>query len=364
MGDKNFAKMDISAGAVIKTLAILSIAYILFLIRDVILIVLTAVVIASAIEPGTRWFVERHVPRAVAVVSIYLAFFVLLAGAIYLFIPTLVSETASLLQNLPSQIGSVEISGIFEDSGFLGNLPIGDEGASIRDYIRELQQSFSEYSDGIFRTVAGIFGGLASFVLIVIISFYLAVQKNGIEEFIKVVTPFQHQGYAVDLWKRTQVKIGKWLQGQLLLMLIIGVLTYIGLVILGVPNAFVFAVVAGLFEIIPIFGPILAAIPAIAVAYSGAGLTLALMVAGLYLVVQQLENQVIYPQVVHKVVGVPSLIVLISLLVGANLAGFLGVILSVPIAALLMEFAYDIEKKNVALAEAQTRAEREKENEK
>lgn len=341
--------INISFGTIFKIAVVLIAFWFLYLIRDIALIVLTAVVIASAIEPATRWFVRRSVPRTIAVIILYIAVFTVLGVIMYLFVPTFISEVSNLLQSIPTQIGSIEVSGIFSESGILGNLPIG-QNVSLLEYVSEIQRSLSGFSEGFFRTLSGIFGGIMSFGLVVVISFYLAVRENGIEEFIKIVTPFKHQGYAVSLWERTQVKIGKWLQGQLLLMLIIGVLTYIGLLILGIPNAFVFAVVAGLFEIIPIFGPLLAAIPAIAVAFLHSGITLALLTAGLYAIIQQLENQVIYPQVVHKVVGVPSLVVLLSLLIGAKLAGFLGIILSVPIAALIMEFAHDIEKRNEALA--------------
>jgi predicted PurR-regulated permease PerM len=350
MNQTSHRTIDISFGTILKTVAVLVGIWLLYAVKDIVLIVLTAVVIASAIEPATKWFVGRRVPRTVAVVILYIAVFTVLGLIIYMFVPTFINETSTLLQNIPEHIGSIEVSSIFSESSVLGSLPLSGE-ASLVDYVRGLQDSLSGYSEGLFRTLSSVFGGLVSLILVTVISFYLAVKENGIEEFIRVVTPYSHQGYAVDLWKRTQAKIGKWLQGQLLLMLIIGVLTYVGLVLLGVPNAFVFAVVAALFEVIPIFGPILAAIPAIAVAFTSSGLTLALITLGLYVVIQQLENQVIYPQVVHKVVGVPALVVLLSLLVGASLAGFMGVLLSVPIAALIMEFTHDIQKRNKELAE-------------
>lgn len=346
----NIKKVQIDFSSIFKAVLVLVVLYALFLVRDVLLIIVTAVVIASAVEPATRWFVERRVPRTVAVVMIYLAVFSVLLGVVFLFVPTFINEASNLLQNIPSEVGSLQISNIFSDSSIVRNLPLGQE-ASLSEYLRELQTSIATYSEGIFSALAGIFGGVMSFVLIVVISFYLAVQRNGIEDFIGVVVPFRHQGYAINLWRRTQAKIGKWLQGQLLLMLIIGVLTYVGLVLLGVPNAFVFAVIAGFFEIIPIFGPILAAIPAIAVGWADGGVTFALMIAGLYVIIQQLENHLIYPQVVNKVVGIPALVVLISLLIGAKLAGFLGVILSVPIATLVMEFTHDIQRRNKQLAE-------------
>ena len=189
-----------------------------------------------------------------------------------------------------------------------------------------------------------IFGGLASFLLIVVISFYLAVQEDGIHNFLKTITPRDQREYVLNLWRRAQNKIGLWFQGQLLLVVIIGVLTYLGLALIGVEYALPLAVLAGLFELIPLFGPILAAIPAIALAFLADGVTTALLVAAFYVIVQQFENQLIYPLVVKKVVGVPAIIVIIALIAGGTLAGFFGMLLSVPIAAILMELFTDMQK--------------------
>jgi predicted PurR-regulated permease PerM len=112
---------------------------------------------------------------------------------------------------------------------------------------------------------------------------------------------------------------------------------------LGVPHALVLAVITALFEIVPVFGPILSAIPAIAVAFAAGGLSLGLITIALYVIAQQFENHLIYPLVVTRVVGVPPILVIIALIVGAQLAGFLGIILSVPAVATLQELVRDYE---------------------
>ena len=135
------------------------------------------------------------------------------------------------------------------------------------------------------------------------------------------------------------------MQGQLVLGLIIGVLVYIGLAVMGVPYALLLALLAGMFEIIPIFGPLLAMVPAVLLAFSSAGATLALSVIIFYIIVQRLENDLIYPLVVNKVTGVNPLVVILALLVGAKLAGLWGVLLSVPVVSALMEYINDIQKE-------------------
>ena len=118
---------------------------------------------------------------------------------------------------------------------------------------------------------------------------------------MKLVTPPHHQAYMLDLWKRAQVKMGRWLQGQILLSLIVGVLVYIGLLLLGVPYALLLALVAFILELIPVFGSILAAIPAVMLAFIDSGTAMALFVIILYVIVNQLQGNVIYPMVVQKI---------------------------------------------------------------
>ena len=133
------------------------------------------------------------------------------------------------------------------------------------------------------------------------------------------------------------------MQGQLILAVLMGVLVFLGLSILQIPHALFLALIAAVFEIIPVFGPTLAAVPAVLIAFVEGGATLGLMTVGLYVIAQQFENHLIYPNVVTRIVGVPPLLVILALIVGGELAGFLGVILSVPIAAIIQELAKDIE---------------------
>ena len=135
------------------------------------------------------------------------------------------------------------------------------------------------------------------------------------------------------------------MQGQLLLSVIVGVLVYLGLLILGIPYALLLAVFTAIAEIIPIFGSLTAGALAAVIGYSTGGFSLAFIVAGLYVVVNQFEANLIYPLIVKKVVGVPPLMVIVALIAGGTLAGFLGILLSVPVAAVALEFLSDYEKR-------------------
>jgi predicted PurR-regulated permease PerM len=204
---------------------------------------------------------------------------------------------------------------------------------------------FTDTSSGAIKLLATFFGGIFSLVLVIVLSFYFALQDTGVDDFLRLILPLKHEDYAVDLWRRAQKKIGLWMQGQIMLSVIVGILVYLGLLIIGIPYALLLAVLAAFFEIIPVFGSLIAGVIAIGVAYSHAGAALAAIVAGLYVVVNQFESNLIYPLIVKKIVGIPPLLVILALIAGYALAGFLGVLLSVPLAAVLLEFINDYDKR-------------------
>ncbi len=336
--------ITISSGTIIKGILLVLLIAALFFLKDLVLIVMTAIVIASAIEPITKWFVSYRIPRIAAVLLVYIIIVLSLLSIFYFFVPPLLDEASNFLAFLPKYTNLFDFSGTF-DGSFLSNPESVVQSFSLRETLSGIQSSFTNMSEGFVKSISVIFGGALSFILIIVFSFYFAVQETGIDDFLRIVTPVKQQNYILDLWKRSQLKIGRWMQGQLILALIVGVLVYIGLTVLDVRYALLLAVLAGIFELIPLFGAILAAIPGVLIAFVDGGVALGFLVIGLYLIIQQFENHLIYPLVVTKVVGVPPLLVILALIIGAQFAGFLGVILSVPIAAIVQEFVKDIQKE-------------------
>lgn len=334
--------VSITPGSIVTVFLFGILAALLWFLRDIVLIVLTAVVIASAIEPGIVSLRRYRINRVFSVILIYLSVAAVFFGIIFLFIPPLIDDAVSFLTRLPAALAGLSLS-----QATHGLLPDFSASFSPTDFLGSISQTVSATTGGVFTTLSVFFGGITSFVLIVVFSFYFSVQETGVDDFLRLVTPSRQQAYVLGLWKRSQDKIGKWMQGQLILGAIVGVLLYLGLTILGVPNALLLAVLAAVFELIPVFGQILAAVPAVAIGFVDGGVTGALLVAGLYIVVQQFEAHLIYPVVVKKVVGVPPLMVILSLIVGAKLAGFLGILLSVPIAGAIQEFVADVERRKI-----------------
>ncbi|MDB5225589.1 MAG: hypothetical protein JWL87_541 [Candidatus Adlerbacteria bacterium] len=338
--ERSAASVTITAGTIAMVFLFAALAGLLWFLRDVVLIVLTAVVIASAMEPGIVALRRYRINRVFSVILIYASVAAVFFSVLFLFLPPLLEDAINFFSRLPATLSALSLSDATH-----GLLPNFSASFTSTDFLQSISQSISGATGGIVSTVSSFFGGVTSFILIAVFSFYFSVQETGVDDFLRVVTPTAHQAYVLNLWKRSQDKIGKWMQGQLILGAIVGVLLYLGLTILGVPNALLLAVIAALFELIPVFGQILAAIPAVAIAFADGGVTGALLVTGLYVVVQQFEAHLIYPVVVKKVVGVPPLMVILSLIVGAKLAGFLGILLSVPIAGAIQELVADIDRR-------------------
>ncbi|MHB1316548.1 MAG: AI-2E family transporter [Minisyncoccota bacterium] len=348
--------IHISVGTIIKTVVVIGLFYVAYLLKDLIMVVILSIIIASSIEPVTRWFVERKIPRLLAVILVYLTLGSILAGSVFYLLLPLLSESVEVLRNLPSYLSSQDTVNNISANGFLGQqsaLVTGIKNSiNMQEVVASINAMIEGFSTGALSTLTYVFGGVVSFILMIVLSFYLSVDENGVGKFLRIITPLKHEKYVLNLWSRAQTKIGLWMQGQLILAVIIAMLVYLGLTLLNVPNALLLAFLAGLFEIIPLFGPILAAIPAVMIAFvSSGGISLAVVVIGLYLIIHQFENHLIYPLVVKKVTGVSPIVSIIALIAGWELAGFLGIIIAVPFATVLMEFFDDLERNKIAKIE-------------
>jgi predicted PurR-regulated permease PerM len=276
--------------------------------------------------------------------------YVIVFGSVFVLLfvlfPPIIADAAGFLSAMPQYLETLNASGSFSSLTDATSL-IGTS-RDLQSFIQtlfSLQSLFTAGSGSIIQLFVTFFGGIFSLALVIVLSFYFALQDTGVDDFLRLVMPAKHEEYSVDLWKRAQKKIGLWMQGQILLSVIVAILVYLGLLIIGVPYALLLAVFTAIAEIIPIFGSLIAGTIAVIVAFSNGGVAIAAIVLGLYVVVNQFESNLIYPLIVKKIVGIPPLLVIIALIAGYTLAGFLGVLLSVPVAAVLLEFITDFDKR-------------------
>jgi predicted PurR-regulated permease PerM len=342
--------INVSTSTILRILLIIGLVFALIKLRNVVLIILTAIVLASFVESAVKKLGKYIKNRVLAVFIIYIFSILILIGLLSVFIPVFIDEMSSLVSSLSQYIPNGSILNTFQPgaiSGAKGVINTISSSGSLGDLIASTQKLAQSLSGGLFNIFGSAFGSVFNLFLIIIISFYLSIKEKGVENFLRVIIPSKSKEYIIDLWQRTEHKIGLWMQGQMLIGLIIGMLTYLGLTILGVKYSLVLALVTGLFEMIP-FGIYVAILPAVAFSYLDGGVTLALLTFGLYLILHQFEAYLIYPLVIKKVIGISPLVVILSLIIGFELASFWGVILAIPFAVCLSEFLDDVEKGKIS----------------
>ena len=341
--EKENITIEITTGTIVRAILLGLLLVFLYMVRHVIAILLFSVVIASAIEPIAHFAGRYRIPRILTVIATYFLTFGFLSFSFYLIVPALLSEFLNFTNNFSSQWVVGGETGIGTIFGLTPNLP-GALSQFLIHLFAGLEVPIKEFTSGFFQTTVSVFGGVFSLVLTIIISFYLSVQEHGIEKFLLIITPRKYEEYILDLWMRSQIKLGRWIQGQVLLGVLVGVLVFLGLMILEVKYALILAMLAAIFELIPNFGPVLASIPAIGIAFLQSP-SLALAVIILFIIIQQFENHLIQPVVIRKIIGVPPILSILAMIIGGTLAGLWGILLAVPVAAVLIEILDDMAAK-------------------
>ena len=321
--------IEISTGIIFRTVLIILALWFLYVVRDIIALLFVAVLIVSLIEPAVNWMQRKGIGRGVGILIIYFLVIVFLGLASFFLAPYLSAQFKDLYKKIPEY--SQTINNLFSGAKDYFQFQDADLAASSQNFLDGLKNNFSDISGEIFATTVNFFSGLISVVIVFALVFYMTVREDGIKNFIVAVVPKKHEEYATSLIVRIKNKIGKWMQGQLFIMLTIFILDFIWLTILGIPYAFFLALFAGIMEIVPFFGPIISAIPGVILGFLISPWK-GVMALILYIISQQIESQVIVPQVMKRAVGLNPIVVILSLLIGFKLGGVLGAILAVPIA--------------------------------
>lgn len=341
--------ISITTGTMVRAVLVLVCVFLLWFLRDFVLIILTAIVISSFIESSTPYFRKMGINRVFGLVSLYALLLLILAGMFYLFAPLLITEIYNFSIFLSAYIPGVSFLNYFNNEAFSGAKDLVNTlsgSFSITTLLAVSRAFVSNLSGGFFQILSVAFGSIFNFVLIILISFYLSIQEKGIENFLKIIIPDKYDNYVVDLWIRSSRKIGLWVKGQMLVALVVAVLIYLILSLLGVEYALLLSIIAGVMEMVP-YGIWVALIPAFAFSYLSNGVSSALMVAGSYIIVHQFEVFLFAPLIIEKIVGLSPIVIILSVLIGFELSGVWGAILAIPVAIILMEFLNDLEKNKI-----------------
>ena len=327
--------LDISWGAIFRISAAIVCFYLLFLVRDILMSLIFALIISILFNPAVDFLNHRRIPRALAVAFIYLAVFGLVSLAIYAIVPLFVSEISQFVDLLPQYIErmSPTLQG-------LGIEAFNDVDSLAGAFGQNLQSAVKN----IFSALSVIFGSIFSTFFVVMVAAFLSAEEKIVEKTIALFTPKRYEAYAANLWKRCQSKVSGWFLSRLLASLFVGVMSYIAFLIFNVKYAFSLGLLAGLLNFVPIIGSLIVAV-LIFLIVSLDSLLRAVFVLVVFGLIQQIESSVLVPLLSRKLMGLPPVLVLASLVIGAKLWGFLGAILAIPLAGILFEFLRDFLKK-------------------
>ena len=296
-------------------------------IRDIILLLLISVTLASGLEPLVEFFNKRKVPRAVSILSVYLLTILFIAFILAIVSPTVISQLGELGANKETLVADFNRQLGSNDFFVQFNVP-----EMVSKGVQSFGEELTKFSDNFFETTVGLFNGFVKVLTILVISFYLVAERNGMKNFIVPFVPAHLEPKVVRIVNKIQRKVGLWIISQFIISLVVFGLVLLGLTVLGVKYALVLALLAGFFELIPYIGPIIFSIPGIFFAFLQDPV-LAIVVAFMYILIQKTEAYVLIPKIMEKSIGVSPLVILVAILVGLKLAGIVGVLLAIPVVA-------------------------------
>lgn len=332
-------QFSVSFSTVVRVVLVLAGFWFLFLVKEILALLFLAIIVASAVDPWVNFFEKYYVPRLGGVFIVYAFIIGALVLVFYSIIPPIIDQIRQFAVVVPDYY-EVTAKQIFQTTR--GISP--DYAKQAHDFLLNIGEQIKSFTSDVAQVISTLFGGVISFGILVMISFYLAAQRKGVENFLRLVTPQAEEEYVLDLWRRVEIKLSRWFQGQVLLAFVVGTTVFVGLWFIGVPYALLLGVIAGIFEIVPIVGPLFSAILGIGLAVLISPF-LAFLTLIFYAVIQQVENHILVPLLMKRVTGLNPVVVIVALLIGAKLGGILGMLISVPLATVAGELIEDFAKK-------------------
>ena len=323
--------IQLGTRTIVSIIALAAASYLLFRIPHFWLIVLAAVVLATAVDKPVAALQRRGLPRPLGIVLIYAVLAGLLMAAVLALAPVIAGDARALQREIPGYVDRLEqTAGVFAP---------GTENALS---LSTLERAAQTHADGLARTLtdAGIELGRSAFYVFVtlVVAFFLAAEPGVVLRFVERVVPMQHQARVARVGTSIHERIGEWARGQLLIAVIFGALMGGGLRLLGIPYAWSLGVIAGILEVVPYVG---GAITVIFAVFSAAtiGLPQVIGVLVLYVVLVNVESHILAPLLYGRALGLPPVAILLALLAGVELLGILGALLAVPLTVIVWAIA-------------------------
>jgi predicted PurR-regulated permease PerM len=340
MADSSKIEFTIRIGTLVKIAAVGVLLALLWYLRDIVALVIVAVVLAILISPVADLCERHRIPRALGVLAVYLIALGLLGLLFTLIAQPIIAEVQALAGSLPAAweriIAAAEALRAFSlEHGLTEQL---------RKFASGMQ---GKVAAGIFGALSGAFGGALEFLLLLVLTFYLSTYATVVRRSLITTAPDRWQPFLIGVVPRIERKMGAWLRGLLTLGVIMGVLVFIGLSVLRVQYALLLAFLAAFAEVVPYVGAIIATVVAVLLTLLQSPAK-AIAVLVFFIILQQVENHLLVPKVMQRAVGVHPVLSMIALLVGAKIGGIPGALLAIPIVAGLLTFSeeYARERRN------------------
>lgn len=328
--------LDISWGTIVKLALAGFLVYMVFLMRNILVLVLFGLIISVLFDPVIDFLQKRRVPRVVSTLGVYIALFGLLSYTVFATTPIFVQEIQEFSHRLP-QYFEERISPSLQGLGV-------ETFQDFQSFVDAVAEDATKDTSNILKTLFSIFGGLFSTLFVISVSIFLSVEDRPIEKVIGVLFPKRYEALALDLWKRSQKKVSGWFLSRVISSTFVFCATYFTLILFGVHSPLSLALFAGILNFVPVVGPLLAGVAISLIVLLESPLQ-ALFVLLAFILIQQVEENILMPLLSKRFVGLPPSLVIISLAIGAQFWGIMGAILAIPLAGIFFEFLRDFLRK-------------------
>jgi predicted PurR-regulated permease PerM len=304
----------ISTRTILILLTTVLVLWLMVQISNILLAIFVSLILTLGLNPLVDWLTQQKLSRTIAVTLTYIFFLGLVVGLFALALPPMASQVQNLVQRLPLYVASISVPGLEAFS---------------EQFLQTLVSEVSKGTGDVLKVTLNFFSNAFSVVTVLVLTFYFLLDYPNIKKMFLGLYNKGSEKRVAALIGEIEEKIGGWLRGQVFLMFIVGLASFVGLTLLQIDYALSLAVIAGFLEIVPLIGPIVSFIPAAIVASAKSPLAV-LLVAVLYILIQQLESNLVIPKVMQKVVGFAPIVTLIAIMIGGKLFGVLGALLSLP----------------------------------
>lgn len=328
--------IEISTTTILRALFLIGGAYLIYLIRDVLVLLIVAFIISSGITIASKYLKKHHqIPYTLGVTLILTIIVGIVTLLLSLLLPTIFSEFRFLVQNTPRLI--LQLDELIES---IAGRPVG----SVRDIIPQngnISSYIQTISSGFFFTTENVLARFLDVLFLVTSTVILAYKPRLLDDLVVAFFPKHLNRKVRASIKKARLKVGGWILGQMILSAMVGSGVYVVFLLLQIPNALLLALIVAALNMIPMIGPVLSMFPAVFFALFNS-LQTAFFVIIFYTILQQVDGNILTPMVLHKITGINAIVIIFSVLIGVTFAGVLGALIAVPVVSVISIFVTEL----------------------